>query len=97
MASEGWQTYVEIEHLLLLLALDPVLGIGEVARLEGRVDDHLVFAGLQLEQLAVGEAEAPGALVVGGPIGHHVRLLGERVQPLRAAVRAEIVARTGSL
>ena len=34
------------EHLFLAFALEPNLAVGEVTRLERRVDDHVVLAGL---------------------------------------------------
>ena len=77
------------QHLPLPLPLDQKLRIGQMARLEGRVDHHLVLARLQLEQLPMGQAEAPGALVVGGPVRHHVRLLGKCVQALAQRIERE--------
>ena len=65
-----------------LFALDLELRVGEVAGLESRVDHDLVLARWEPKQLAVREAEAPGAFVVGGPVWDHVRSVGQRVQPL---------------
>ena len=70
------------EHLSLTLTLDLALGEGEVSGLETRVDDDLVLTRLEIEQLSVGEAETPGALVIGGAIGDQVGLVGQRMQVL---------------
>ena len=77
------------EDLARALALDLELRVGEVAGLERGVDDHLVVARLELSQLVVRQAEAPGAVVVGGAIRDQVRVVGKRVQALAQGVERQ--------
>ena len=77
------------DHIALVRALDRELGVGEMARLERRVDHHLVVARLQRQELAVREAEAPGAAVVRRPIWDDVGLIGQRVEPLAQRLQRE--------
>ena len=78
------------QDLLVALALDPELAVAERARSEARVDADLVARLGQRVALALREAEAPGVVVVGGAVGNPVRVLGERVQVRRRALRAAI-------
>ena len=76
------------QDFVLALPLEPHLAVGEVTGLERRVDDHVVLPRLQLEQLAMGQAEPPGAVVVGGPVGHQRRVGRGACAAARAAPRA---------
>ena len=70
------------EHLVLLLAREETLAVGEMAVGKTAVDADLVDLVLQLEQGVVAETEAPGLTVVGGPVRDPVGLLGDREQVL---------------
>jgi hypothetical protein len=67
-------------------AREVALPVGEVARLEGRIDADLVFLVGERQELPVGETEAPRLFIVGRPIWDPVRGSG-RVQIAAAAAQ----------
>ena len=68
------------EHLVGPPPRKHELSVGEAPRLEGGVDADLILALRQRVELALGEAEPPALVVVGGAVGDPVRLIGQGVK-----------------
>ena len=59
LASDGWQTCVEISTSSVRLARQEALAVGEVAVREGGVDADLVLAVLERERARRGSGRSP--------------------------------------
>ena len=68
------------QHLVGLPPRDQTLAVGQRPVLEGRIDEDLVLALLEADELLVGQAEAPGLRVVGGAVRDQGRSVGQGVE-----------------
>ena len=87
-ARDGMAHVGADHHLLGALPRQHQLPVGQLARLEGRVDDDLVRPLVHRPQLLVGEAEPPVPVVVRRPVRDPVRPVGQRVQMRTQLARA---------
>ena len=72
LASEGWQTWLEIRISSAVVAGQHALAVGQAAVLERGVDDRLVLAVGQGVEVVLAEAEAPVLGVVRRPVRNPV-------------------------
>jgi hypothetical protein len=81
VVAEGRVTRVaRDQHLVGRAPGEDALAVGQVARLERRVDADLILVLRQRDHVAMAQAESPVRLVVGRAVGDPVGMLGQRVE-----------------
>lgn len=85
------------QYFIGSLSGEKAFAVGQIPVLQGRIDQHLVFAVLHLKQLLVAQTKAPGFFVIARPIGNPLRPVGQRKKVAFQFVKREHPAKRNAV